>query len=235
MEAHDRIIVALDTPVLNKIGWYATELRRSVGLCKVGLEALTALGGPMVVSTVHQAGSLVMYDGKFHDIPATMGGAARSVAELNVHSFTIHASAGLTGIKEAVRHRGSSRVIGVTVLTSHDEAECRSIFGDQPEKKVLIFAGWLVVAGAQAIVCSPQELTAIRRHHEFDDLEVITPGVRPAWASANDQKRVMTPADAIRAGANRLVIGRPILSPPAEIGTPLEAARRIAEEINVAL
>jgi orotidine-5'-phosphate decarboxylase len=231
MEAKDRIIVALDLDNMADIAKHVSTLASQVGLFKVGLEAMHALGSPQLVERVHDLGGQIMYDAKLHDIPETMGKAMKAIATLGVKYVTIHASAGPKGIRAVVENAGKTRVIGVTVLTSHNEEECHSIFGDAPGKTVLRFAEWLAEHRAHAIVCSPLEAELLRQDPRYAGLEVITPGIRPLWARKNDQERVTTPKDAVRLGADRLVIGRPILQPPPEIGTPEEAARRIAEEI----
>lgn len=174
-------------------------------------------------------------DAKLHDIPNTIKGASVAISRMGVRFFNIHASAGPEAIKAAVVNRGHSQVLGVTVLTSIDSETCVSIFGGQPKEKVLDFVKLLANAGADGVICSPQELQIIRDDVVFNDLLLVTPGVRPEWAAAGDQKRIMTPAEAIKAGADYLVIGRPILKPPKEIGSPVEAAKRIAEEIASAV
>lgn len=231
MEPKDRIIVALDVPGLEAAKPLIASLAHRVGVCKVGLELITAAGGPQAVAAVHDGGSRVMYDAKFNDIPNTMEGAARAVAAQGVKMFTVHASAGRDAVAAAVKAAGKSLVIGVTVLTSLDDESCIEIFGDKPSAKVRAFAEMLVEAGAQAVVCSPQEVASLR------DLPLlrITPGVRPAWSEAGDQKRFTTPAQAVRSGADMLVIGRPITKPPAAIGSPANAAQLIADEIQEAL
>lgn len=196
---------------------------------------ISAVGGPRAVELIHTFGGGVFYNGKFNDIPNTVGGAARAVAKLNVAMFNVHASAGRKAIEAAVANRGSSLVLGVTVLTSIDEKECISIFGARPGRKVLQLSRMLLDTGAQGIICSPQELELLGKERALKDMLKITPGVRPIWAPANDQQRTLTPAEAIKAGATALVIGRPITNPPQEIGTPIDAARRIAEEIAAVL
>ena len=144
--------------------------------------------------------------------------------------FNVHASAGLEAVKAAVAQKGNSKVLGVTVLTSLKD-ECVSIFGKEPADAVVQFAFLLKDAGADGIICSPEEVTALRQHPRLDHMLLVVAGVRPLWASNDDQKRVMTPSEAICAGADYLVTGRPIRKPPAEIGTPVEAAKRIADEV----
>ncbi len=235
MEAKDRIIVALDVDSLDKAKTLVESLAPHVGCFKVGLELLTAVGAPQVVEFVHSLGGQVFYDGKFNDIPNTVGGAAKAVARLNVKMFNVHASAGRESVEAAVANKGNSLVLGVTVLTSIDEEECISIFGDQPGPKVLQFAKVLAEVGADGIICSPQELELLGKQKELGSLLKVTPGVRPEWATVGDQKRIMTPAEAIKAGATALVIGRPITKSPAEIGTPADAVQKITEEISRAL
>lgn len=227
MEPKDRLIVALDLTDLEAAKPLVMALAPHVGHFKIGLELITAVGGPAAVALVKAAGGKVMYDAKFHDIPNTMEGAAKSVARQGAEMFTVHASAGAEAIRAAVHAAPWSVVIGVTVLTSLDDERCIEIFGDRPSAKVRAFARSLVDAGAAAVVCSPQEVGSLV------DLQLlrITPGVRPSWAGSDDQKRFMTPGDAIRAGADMLVVGRPILRPPSGIGSPVEAARRVLDEI----
>jgi orotidine-5'-phosphate decarboxylase len=235
MKAQDRIIVALDVDNLKVAQSLVETLAPYVGCFKVGLELFTALGAPKVVELVHSLGGQVFYDGKFDDIPNTVGGAAKAVARLNVKMFNVHASAGRKSIEAAVANKGNSSVLGVTVLTSIDEEECISIFGNKPGPKVLQLSKMLLEIGVDGIICSPQELELLEQYKELDNLLKVTPGVRPEWAVAVDQKRIMTPAQAIRAGATALVIGRPITKPPVEIGTPIDAARKITEEIFIGL
>ncbi len=231
MEPKDKIIVALDVDSVDKAKTLVEALVSHVGCFKVGLELLTAVGGPQIVEFIHSLGGEVFYDGKFNDIPNTVGSATTAVARLGVKMFSIHASAGVEAMIAAVANKGNSLVFGVTVLTSISEAECVSIFGDKPGPKVLQFAKMLAEVSADGIICSPQELELLGQQPELTKLLKVTPGVRPLWAAVGDQKRVMTPGEAIKAGANYLVIGRPIIQPPLEIDGPVEAAKKIAEEI----
>lgn len=234
MEAKDRIIVALDVDTLYKAESLVGELAPHVGCFKVGLELLTAEGAPRVVGAVHQLGGQLFYDGKFNDIPNTVGYAAERVARLGVKMFNVHASAGIEAMTAAVSHKHQALVLAVTVLTSLEENNAYLIFGGPIKAKVLQFARDAMLAGCDGVICSPQELELLGKP-EFGHLLKVTPGVRPEWAAAGDQKRIMTPAETIKAGADFLVIGRPITRPPAEIGTPVEAAKKIAEEIASAL
>lgn len=174
-------------------------------------------------------------DGKFDDIPNTVGEAAAAASGLGVAMFNVHASAGVEAMMAAVQNKGASQVLAVTVLTSLEENNAHLIFGAPSKAKVLQLARDAKIAGVDGIICSPQELELLGKQKELAGLLKVTPGVRPEWAAAGDQKRIMTPGDAIVAGATALVIGRPITKPPQEVGTPADAARRIADEITEAL
>ncbi len=231
LQPKDRIIVAADVPDLATFERLAKAVAGHCTTIKIGLELITACG-PDVVHAAHNLNLLVMYDGKFHDIPQTMGRAASRVAELGVDCFTIHACAGKDGIAAAVKQAKDSTVIGVTVLTSHSEQQARDIFGILPDAKVMNFVQDLTSQGAWTVVCSPKEVQLLRSMKQFADLRIIAPGIRPTWAEANDQKRVMTPTEAIRAGVDRIVIGRPVTECPQG---PAEALKRLSEEIEAAL
>lgn len=235
MKAKDRIIVALDVDDLSKALDLVEKLRIYTGLFKIGLELLTNEGAPSVVKEIRHLGGEVFYDGKFCDIPNTIAGASRAVAKLGVKMFNVHASAGSEAISKAVENRGEALVLGVSVLTSIDEFECESIFGAKPEKKVVQFAEMLNQKGADGIICSAKELEPISKALIAGNFLRVTPGIRPKWAQTGDQKRVMTPGEAIKAGADYLVIGRPITQPPEKIGSPVTAAKKIAQEIEQAL
>jgi len=232
MDTKDRIIVALDVNNLDKAESLVESLAPHVGCFKIGLELLTAVGAPKVAEFVHSLGGQVFYDGKFDDIPNTVGGAAKAVAGLNVKMFDVHASAGVEAMIAAVANKGQSLVLAVTVLTSLEENNAHLIFGGPSKAKVLQLARDAKIAGCDGIICSPQELELLSKQKELSCLLKVTPGVRPKWATTGDQKRIMTPAEASKAGATALVIGRPITQPPAEIGTPVDAAKKIAEEIS---
>lgn len=249
MKAQDRILVAIDTNDVQKALVLVGNVSDFVGGFKVGLEFFTSTYAQMVAKRDHwlldrlhelfyDISGKVFWDGKWDDIPNTVGGAAMGVQPLRPKFINVHASSGINAIAQAVQNRGQSLVLGVTVLTSIDPDECRSIFGDSPDDTVLRFARKLVEAKADGIICSPKELAFLQNRMEpevFSSLKKVIPGIRPEWAQNNDQKRTMTPAEAVQAGADYLVIGRPISSPPIEIGSPATAARRIAEEIESVL
>lgn len=249
MEAKDRIIVALDVDSPGKAKALVEQLAPRVGLFKLGLEFITSTfaslldrNGMNAMQAYSDAVALfelldgkVFWDGKFHDIPNTMAGASKAVTKLGVKMFNIHASAGNEAMTAAVDASGNALVLAVTVLTSLEENNAHLIFGKPVKAAVLQFARDANTAGCDGIICSPQELEFLGKQKELGDLIKVTPGVRPEWAAVGDQKRVMTPGEAIKAGADYLVIGRPITNPPSEIGGPVEAAQRIAEEIQEAL
>jgi len=229
----DRLIVALDVDSLDKAMPLVEKLAPHVGCFKVGLELLTSAGAPQVVKRIHDAGGSVFYDGKFDDIPATVAGASRAAAGLGVKLFNVHASCGRESLTAAAKVKGKSLLLAVTVLTSLDEAACRHSFGVSPLEKVLAFARDAAECGCDGVVCSPKELEALSKDPKTAKLLKVTPGVRPEWAAAGDQKRTLTPSEAIGLGASFLVVGRPILQPPS--GTPEDAAKRVVEEIGKAM
>lgn len=242
----------------------AKTLAPYVGYFKVGLELLTAEGAPQVVKAIQKVGGKIFYDGKFKDIPNTIAGAVRAVTRLDVQIFNVHCLGGpemmktarKTAEEEAALRGGMGGVprplvLGVTILTSldyddlvemrlapklniADAEELKQIQTDFIKKLVQNLAYLAQEADLDGVVASPQEIQAIREYCQPEFL-VVTPGVRPAWAAVGDQKRVMTPGEAIKAGADYLVIGKPITKPPPEIGSPVDAANKIAEEIEEVL
>lgn len=249
MEAKDRIILPLDVDNISKATVLVRGLREHVGFFKIGLEFIYSMLASIITPPLEEAylnlGSIRdlfiltdkhnFLDGKLADIPNTVGGASVAISRMGVTMFNVHASSGKEAVAKAVANKGNSLVLGVTVLTSIGSEECVSIFGDKPGPKVLQFAKMLAELKADGIICSPQELELLGQQQELKELLKVTPGVRPLWAATGDQKRVMTPAEAIKAGASYVVIGRPITQPPAEIGSPVEAAKKVAEEIAGAM
>lgn len=237
--AKSSLIVALDVNTEGEVEKLVSELSPYCGCFKVGLELINSIGGPQVVALVKGLGGQVFYDIKLHDIPNTVMAAARSISKMRVRMFNLHACAGPEAIEAALEgaEKGTGEsflplVLAVTVLTSIGEEECNLIYGAPVKAKVLQFARDAKRAGAHGFICSPKELEFLCERKEFVGLQKITPGVRPAWAALGDQKRVMTPAEAILAGADAVVIGRPILKPPSEFRSPAEAAQAILEEMS---
>jgi orotidine-5'-phosphate decarboxylase len=204
------IAVALDTADLATATRWTASVAAHVTTVKVGLE-LFCHEGPAAVEKVRAAGDVdVFLDLKLHDIPATVAGAARSVAHLSPRYLTVHASGGPAMIAAAAHALPDTLVAAVTVLTSlsAEDLELLGIAG-APQDVVRRWARIAVDAGARAIVCSPQEV-AVVRESVGPDVVLITPGVRPAGADVHDQARVATPQQALADGANLLVVGRPI-------------------------
>ncbi len=231
MEAKDRIIVALDVSSLSAVQRLVEELAPYVGFFKIGLQLLMAVGAPKAVEMVHRCGGNTFLDGKFDDIPNTVGEASLAVAGMRVNMFNVHASAGVDAMMAAVANKGNSKVLAVTVLTSLEENNVHLIFGAPSKAKVLQLARDAKLSGVDGIICSPQELVFLRKRRELEDLLWVTPGIRSAEDSKDDQNRTMSPGEAIEAGADYLVIGRPITKQ----NNPVDAAQRIALEIYHAL
>lgn len=210
MVGHAPIAVALDAPDLETAARWAGLVTPHVSTVKIGLELYLRYGPDAVASIRGASGVEIFLDLKLNDIPATVSGAARAVARLRPAMLTVHAAAGPAAIRAAADAIPASRIVGVTVLTSLSEADLARLGLAGPvSDAVLRLAALAVEAGARGLVCSPQEVAAVRAE-VGDDILLITPGVRPAGAAANDQARVATPEEALRAGADLLVIGRPI-------------------------
>ncbi|MBX3272135.1 MAG: orotidine-5'-phosphate decarboxylase [Sandaracinaceae bacterium] len=228
----DRLAVALDVSTLDEARHFARRLAPEVGVLKVGLELFVA-EGPAAVCAVHDAGAACFLDLKLHDIPATVAGAVRSAVALGVRYATLHAAAGPDALRAAAETaRGSAtRLCAVTALTSLDRAALAAIgfAAPAPEDVVRRLADLALEAGIDGFVCSPEEVAALRAQAGRDAL-LITPGVRPAGAEVADQRRVATPAEAIRAGADVLVVGRPVR----DAADPAAAARAIVAAIREA-
>lgn len=229
--AKEKIIVALDAPDTAAALRLADSLGDAVAWVKIGLQLFTA-AGPDSVLALKDRGYKVFLDLKFHDIPNTAREAVHSAVRLGADMTTIHLSGGRKMIREAVQAAADSPllVLGVTVLTSFDQDELRGIgVSASPAEQVETLVALGVGQGLQGVVCSPHEIAPLRARFG-DTLTIVTPGVRPAGAAADDQSRIMTPADAIRAGASHLVVGRPITA----AASPREAARQIVEETAAA-
>ncbi len=237
MKPSDRILLALDVDTEDKALEIVRELAGEVGGFKIGKELFTSTG-PSVVRSVSREGGNVFLDLKYHDIPNTVKGACRAAAGLGVFMLNVHAAGGsammqaaVEGSREGAEKGGGERplVIAVTVLTSIDEPvlrnELRIPFA--PLDQVVHFAVLAQENGADGVVCSPREIEAVRSACG-NDFVIVTPGIRPAWASTDDQKRIMTPSEAVSKGADYIVIGRPIRA--AE--NRREAVRKVAEELE---
>jgi orotidine-5'-phosphate decarboxylase len=222
------IAVALDAPDLETAARWATLVTPHVTTVKVGLE-LYLRYGPDVVASVRGATRVqVFLDLKLHDIPATVAGATRAVARLKPSILTVHATGGQAMIRAAVENAGTTKIAAVTVLTSLRDSDLDALGLAGPASDAVRRLAVLAVdAGAQALVCSPQEANAVRAE-VGPDITLITPGVRPSGSATQDQARVATPEEALEAGADLLVIGRPITGAP----DPGAAAAAIAAALR---
>jgi len=231
----DRIYVALDTPSIEKAETWAGALKGLVGGMKVGKEFFTAQG-PAGVRRISELGMPVFLDLKFHDIPNTVAGAVRSAIPLGLKILNVHASGGRTMMETAINtaqeeaeNQGIERplLLAVTVLTSMDRSDLAGIGVDaEPIDQVKRLARLTQDSGLDGVVCSAAEIEVLRAECG-PDFKLLTPGIRPAWSVAGDQKRVVTPADAVKRGSDFLVIGRPITG----ADDPADAAKRIADEL----
>jgi orotidine-5'-phosphate decarboxylase len=225
------VAVALDAPDLETAARWASVITPHVSTVKIGLELYLRYGPEAVASIRGASGVDVFLDLKLHDIPATVAAAARAVARLRPSLLTVHAAAGEGAIRAAAEAAPATTIVGVTVLTSLDAADLGRIGITGPvSDAVLRLAVLAVQAGARGLVCSPREVAAVRAE-VGPQITLITPGVRAAGAQAHDQARIATPEDALRAGADLLVIGRPITSaadPGAAAAALAASLRRIA-------
>ena len=222
------IAVAIDAPDLETAKKWAKEVSPYVSTLKIGLETYLRDGKKSIEQIKEISNCDLFLDLKLHDIPATVAGACRSVADLNPKYLTVHASGGSEMINEAAKTLPNTLIVAVTILTSIDENNLLEIgFKNSSKESAVNLAKLAVAAGARAIVCSPQEVAEIRKNVD-SSIVLITPGIRPQGSSSNDQQRIATPQEALLNGANLLVIGRPITGSD-NVG---EAAKRISEEVN---
>ena len=226
MRTEDRLIVALDVPSSEEARALALRLRGRVGMFKVGSELFTA-AGPEFVQELVRGGEKVFLDLKFHDIPNTVASAVAVASRLGVTLLDVHALAGPEAIRAAADVLGGVRLLAITVLTSHSQ-EGLSRLGIEGKVDAVVerLARLAQEAGAQGVVASAQEAPMIRRACGPDFI-VVTPGIRPGGSPLGDQSRPMGPAEALRAGADYLVVGRPITKAP----DPVAAAEAILEEM----
>ena len=224
----DKIIVALDVATKERALDLVEQLHDQISFFKIGLQLYTA-EGPEIVRAVLSTGAKVWLDIKLHDIPNTVARAVESASRLGAHMLTIHLSGGSEMIRAATAARANNiSLLGVTVLTSATEKTLREIgIADKVENQVLRLAKLGVEAKIDGIVASPHEIKILRR--EFGDkIRIAVQGIRPSWAEPGDQKRFMTPCQAIAAGADYIGIGRPITTHR----NPREAVARILDELH---
>ena len=229
-EARNKLIVALDVPDAAGAANLIAQLENSCHWFKVGLELFVA-AGPSLVERLVARGHSVFLDLKLHDIPNTVAGAVRSAANLGVRLTTIHAAGGpamLAAARAALEGVDNPpQLLAVTVLTSMDETQLGATGIDRtPAHQVELLARMGLETGIKGFVCSPKEVAALRALSGPSGVLVV-PGIRPAGSATGDQKRIATPADALRQGASYLVVGRPITRAP----EPAEAAEAILKEM----
>jgi orotidine-5'-phosphate decarboxylase len=223
----EKIIVALDVSTAKAARHLVEQLRHDISFFKIGLQLYTA-AGPDIVRQVIATGARVFLDLKLHDIPNTVAGAVESANELGVQMLTIHLSGGQAMVRAAVSARKKNlSLLGVTVLTSIDEPALQEVgVSDNIQHHVARLATIGAAAGIDGLVASPKEVKFLREKFG-PQMKLVVPGIRPAGAEAADQKRVMSPREALEAGANYLVIGRPIIAH----SNPRAAVAQICDEI----
>jgi len=237
MKPKDRIILALDVPDYDEAVRIAYKFEEHIEIFKVGSELFTAVG-PEIIKKINSMGKKVFLDLKFHDIPNTAAKSAAAAARLGVFMFNVHTLGGLEMMRKAAEvirkisldeNIERPKLIGVTILTSMDQAALKDELGIEMRMGVQVkhLAGLAQRAGLDGVVAAPVDAENIRAHFGKDFL-IVTPGIRPSWAAPDDQKRMLTPREALRRGADYLVIGRAILSQP----DPVSALKRIEEEIK---
>ncbi|MEZ5428542.1 MAG: orotidine-5'-phosphate decarboxylase [Pyrinomonadaceae bacterium] len=235
----EKIIVALDVPTATEARRHIADLKEFVGAFKIGLQLFTSAGASFVKEVV-EAGIKVFLDVKFHDIPNTVALASAEVARLGVWMFNVHALGGgemlrrtVEEVSEVCQKEGlvTPKIIGVTVLTSSNQYTLRETgIEKEIDQQVLNLAQLTAKCGLDGVVISPREIEMTRSKVKNEDFLIITPGVRPVFATNDDQKRVMTPGEAVRAGTDYLVIGRPILKADDKIS----AVEKIIRELETA-
>lgn len=238
MSSREKLIVALDYPTADAAARVVEKLHGRAGMFKVGAE-LFAAEGPVMARHLVASGEKVFLDLKLHDIPNTVRAAAREASRLGVNLLSVHASGGrammeaaLEGVRAGAAGRDSSRplVVAVTVLTSLTSGDLDELgVSGTPEDAVVRLARLAQKAGLDGVVASPREIAAVRRACG-PRFVIVTPGIRPAAAASNDQARIATPESAVRAGADYLVVGRPITG----AADPLAALEAVVNEMDKA-
>jgi orotidine-5'-phosphate decarboxylase len=223
----DYLIVALDFPTQAKALALVSVLSDSVSIYKIGLQLYTA-AGPEIVRAVAATGAKIFLDLKLHDIPNTVAKAVGAAGELNVEMLSVHLSGGRAMLEAAVAAKSPHlSLLGVTVLTSSTQETLTETGVNSPLETQAIRLGQLGKdCGIGGLITSPRDVRALRENLG-SEIILVTPGVRPAWAAADDQKRFTTPAEALRSGADYLVIGRPITA----AAEPRAAVERLLDEI----
>lgn len=238
LQGKERLIVALDVPTMDEALALVHELKEYVGMFKVGLELFTHCGTKLL-DELNRLEAQVFFDGKFHDIPNTAAAASREIGRRGVAMFNVHAQGGSEMIRAAqtAAHEAADAakvqrpiLLAVTVLTSISQEILSSDLGitDKVDQVVARYAALAKNSGADGVVASAKEVPIIRER-VGDDFVIVTPGIRPEWASSDDQKRIVTPKQAIEMGTDYIVVGRPIT----RAKDRKDAAKRIADELSV--
>jgi orotidine-5'-phosphate decarboxylase len=240
LKAKEKLIVALDVDSASRALDLFEELREVAGMFKIGSQLFTA-AGPDLVRQIISKGGRIFLDLKFHDIPNTVAAAGVEATRLGVSIFNVHAAGGAEMMKRTAaavdevclqENLAKTKVIAVTLLTSLDQDSLVRIgILDEPQKVVSSWAQLAAECGLDGVVASPQEIEIIRKAVNKPDFVIVTPGIRPAGNAPDDQRRVLTAGEAIHAGADYLVVGRPILNAT----EPAAAAKSIVAEIESAL
>jgi len=239
-DAKDRLIIALDVDNASRALELHESLRDGVGMFKIGMQLFTA-AGPELVRQIVSRGSRVFLDLKYHDIPNTVAMAAIEATRLGVSMFNVHASGGREmmtraagAVAEVAAREGLTKptVLGVTLLTSADQETLRQLgISDEPAQVVGRLAALAKSSNLDGVVASAHEIKIVRNQVSDANFKIVCPGIRSASDPADDQRRTMSVVDAISAGADYVVVGRPILS----AADPLKAALAFGEEINAAM
>jgi orotidine-5'-phosphate decarboxylase len=224
----DHLIVALDFQTQAEALRMVAAISGEINFFKIGLQLYTA-AGPEIVRAVGASGAKVFLDLKLHDIPNTVASAVTAAGGLGVQMLTVHLAGGRAMLSAAVAAKARDlELLGVTVLTSADAATLREAgIEGSVEKQVERLADLGAATGINGLVASPHEIKMLRARFG-DDIKIVTPGVRPSWFEPGDQKRFMTPREALQNGADYLVIGRPVTAHP----NPRDAVRKILDEIH---
>lgn len=240
LDVKDRLIVALDVSSLEEAKALVKDLKEHVGMFKMGLELYTS-GGLELFKMMREEGIKVFFDGKFHDIPNTAAQASRNITKQGVAMFNVHATGGSAMMSAAAKACAEAAeesklaqrpyLIAVTILTSIAPETLKDELrvGDEVMSHVTHLAKLTKASGLDGVVASAREAAAIRKACG-DDFLIVTPGIRPEWAATNDQKRIVTPAQALKDGADFLVVGRPITA----AADMKDAAKKVLEEMSTA-